>query len=347
MINNIPLSFEIIDSNKLNASGDISCVDFKGSGGRIWSGVQVEREDNGKPIFKYAKCARIKPEEEIYHFKKGSSLNNYCDCEIVEATEGKMICPQNKIMSTYYPLLNKASCCSPCYGKNGDLKASFPDGQCRWETKKPEIKDVSCPEGQLMKSFEINNLLSRVECCAPQLNGEYIDKHTTMMENCNNMELSEEECDEKIVGDLKDKCNKYGIRNCTLDEIKKVEDKCDKYGMKYYDTVTNNYKNTDSYLKCHTNNFDKLDQQCARNNINKCNFYELRDNNIDSVSSIKSDLINIDKIEDVFENKMKAIELKINISRILLFLFISIITVVLLVILLFIYKKHSNNENND
>lgn len=344
MSNTIHLSSEIIDNNKLNTNDGISCVNLSNSGGRIWAGIDIEREKDGMPIFKSAKCAHLKPEDEIYHFKKDSFLDNYCDCELVDTKEGKLSCPSNKMISTYYPLLNRATCCSPCSSDN-KLKTIFPDDQCKWETMKPEVKDVSCSPSQYMKSFEINKLLSKIECCTPQLTGEYLDEHNNNSKECNNMELDAEECNEKNVKNLMDKCNQYGIKTCNMNEIKRIEDKCDKYGMKYYDSTTNTYKNTDSYLSCHLENFDKLDQQCAKNNISNCNFYELRDNNIDSVTSMKSNFINIDKIEDIFETKFKAIETKIIISKILLFLFILIITIIVLIILFFIYKKHSNDEN--
>ena len=74
---NIPLQEDIMMTNKLNTSGDISCRDINNSGGRILSGVQIERTSDGKPGFLYGNCASVNPKNKVYKMNQDQYLNEY------------------------------------------------------------------------------------------------------------------------------------------------------------------------------------------------------------------------------------------------------------------------------
>lgn len=347
---NIPLQEDIMMSNKLNVSGDISCRDINNSGGRILAGVQIERTKDGKPGFLYGSCATVRPKKKIYKMREDQYLDQYCDCQLVDVENGRATCPNGTALSTYYPLLNKASCCSPCFD-GGKIKASFPSTNCQMITKDVKENDISCPAGQYAKSFEINNLLSKIECCTPDMTGEYLEKHNQLMNSCKLMGMAEEEmmeeCDPVEVEKLKSDCNKYGIleTECTKNKVLDVQAKCDQYGMRYWDPPTNSYKNPDSYINCHQGNFQKMDDECARKDIKVCNFENLKGYNYESLKELKNKLLNMDNIKKFINGEIKKVEKMVSFSNIILFTMISLLSLIIIivaVVYLFRGRKKTN-----
>ena len=303
------ISSNIVNSNKLNISSDISCKNNNGSGGRLWSGAQILRDDKGTPKIEYAQCGSINIEEDIYNLKKGTMLDNTCDCEMIDEKQGEMACPNGKYLSTYYPLLKKASCCSSCT-PDGKVKTSFKPDDCSIVFKDKNDKDISCPPNKFLRLLSVNQNNAKLDCCSPKLEGEQVEKHNILGEECKKMGLDRKSCTDENFANLKNKCKEYGIgiENCKVDEVLRVEQKCNVYGMKYFDSKDNKYKNTDSYLTCHADNFDKLDNYCKENSLNTCNFYNVRQSPITDVKVIKNDINNIDKIQDIYEKKLDNLE---------------------------------------
>ena len=336
------ISSNIVNSNALNVNSDISCKNGNGSGGRAWTGAEITRTGNGTPKIGYAKCGSISIEEDIYNLKKGTLLDNTCDCEMIVEKQGELLCPPGKFLNTYYPLLKKASCCTTCTD-DGKAKTSFGYDKCSFTFKTKNDTDLSCPPNKFLNSLSINQNNAKLNCCSPTLKGENIEKHVVNNEECKKVGIDQNLCNDDNLKDLKHKCKEYGIANCTQEEILKVEEKCNVYGMRYFDSANNKYKNTDSYLNCHVDNFDKLDNYCKENSMGTCNFYNMRQTPSSDINSIKNDIENIDKIQSIYEKKISNFE-NINAgkmfkNKIFVIIMSIICTLIVIALIYFILKQ--------
>lgn len=129
-------------------------------------------------------------------------------------------------------------------------------------------------------------------------------------DECKKMGIDSNKCTEENIKNLKNKCTEYGIgiENCTMGNMLGTEQKCNVYGMKYFDFNSNKYKNTDSYLSCHVDNFDKLDKYCEDNSLDTCNFYNMRQTPVSDMKVIKNDVSTMDKIQGIYEEKIDNLE---------------------------------------
>lgn len=302
----VQFSSDIVNSNILNKETDISCKNQDGSGGRIWSGFKYGRDETGYKI-EHAKCSNMKLEENVYNLQKGTELSNACDCEMIEGKNGSIECPNDKFLNTYYPLLKKGSCCKPCTS-DGKVKVTLDQKNCFPVVKGKDDVEASCPDKLFMKNMNFIGGTAKIECCATKFEGENVEKHNVVDDECTKMKIPKELCSNEFMNTLKNKCKEYGIAECDYETVRNVESKCNSYGMRYFDTLENRYKNTDSSVNCHVDNFNKLDDQCTRNEVKSCSVYNLRDGQTDNVISLKKDITNIDKIQGAYEEKLGTVE---------------------------------------
>jgi len=252
----------------------ITCTD-----GKIWSGFKISRNQQGEPSMQTAKCGNIVAQNDIYNLKKGDQLNNLCECEEINEKNGEFTCPSGKFITNYNPSAKKASCCILCNGDNS-VKGTYDPKDCNILFKDKNVLDVTCPDNTFLGSININSNNSKLSCCSPNFKNQTQSPQT---DNPN--------------------CKKYGLEQCNMDLIKSTEAKCQEYGMRYFDSTDNKYKNTDSYMDCHIDNFSKLENLCKEHNINPCNFYSLRQNQLTDIFKIKNDIGKIDAIQGIYEQK--------------------------------------------
>ena len=336
----IPTSPDIVDSNKLNTSNDITCKGVGDPGGKIWTGFQVTKNDKGEFIYDLAKCGNVRLNNNINELKKNTSLDNICECELIDAEPGYINCPAGKFINTYYPITKKVSCCKPCTFDN-KIKATNDSKTCLNIYKTKNDTNLTCPSDQYLKGFSLTPNTTKLDCCHIKLEGSAVEKQKILDENCKKMGLTNEKCNKENLNNMTKLCKLYGINECNEESLKNIEDKCNLYGMKYYDTKENKFKNTDSYITCHVDNFTKLDNSCKNDGIKECNFYNIKQKQINDINNLKQDISSINKIENEFEKEL--INLK-NIGSqyklpIIIFAVIICLLIIGLIIFIIIKKK--------
>lgn len=282
------------DANITNTA--INCSD-----GKIWSGFSLTRNQQGTPTIQIAKCGTF------------SNLNNVCDCEIVSEVNGDMHCPPGKFMTDYNSTTKKATCCLLC-DNNKTTKGTYDPKDCNFIFKDKSVANVACPDNTFLNSITVNSNNSKLSCCKPNINSPPQQEQPQTTTNINT-----------------DKCKKYGLETCSDELIKSTENKCAAYGMRYLDSIDNKYKNTDSYMDCHVDNFVKLDATCKDNSIAQCNFYNLKNKQSNDINTIKNNIEKIDAIQNIYEKKFNDLGLAGNktltITLIILGLLITIMAI--------------------
>jgi hypothetical protein len=322
---------EIVDSNKLNSNKDFSCKNDWNSEDRIWTGFQFQRNDKNEPVYEFIKCGNVKLENDFNEFKKDSLISKACDCELVDSTNGTIECPNGKFINTYNPSTKKTLCCKLCTTDNSLMVTNEPSGCASSYNSKNET-NLSCPKNQFLKGVAITPNTSKIECCQVKLEGDNLNKYKQLEEDCKKMGI--DKCEIDKVNDMKKYCKMYGISDCSKTTLQNVENKCGLYGMRYYDTSDNKFKNTDSYIDCHTDNFNKMDALCKNSDVTTCSFYNLRQKHVNDINNLKKDIENIDKVEDFFEKTVNELKkatsnykLPVVIFSIILFLLLIGLTV--------------------
>ena len=329
-------SSDVINSNKLNTTTDISCQNNDKTGGRVWSGFKFGGDNTGYKI-EFAKCSNLKLEEDAYNMQKGSELGSACDCEMVNEQNGLVNCPNDKFLSTYFPLLKQGSCCMPC-SADGKVKAGVDSGNCFPVTNSKDVTDVSCPDKTFIKNMQLIDGGSKLECCATKVSGAGVEKHNATNSNCASMKIPAELCSNEFSNTITAKCKEYGMANCDYESLREVESKCNTYGLRYLDTLTSKHQNTDSSVICHADNFDKLDSQCTKNGVSACSVYGLRDGQAGDVGSLKKDVVNIDKILGVMENSWVN---KVFGNKTIAIVILSVFIVILLAVVFLVITHNS------
>jgi hypothetical protein len=312
-----------VNNTDLNFSTDISCKGVENSGGKIISGFAFEKDNNAKYNIKTSNCANLKLATNVGDIKKGVVLDEVCDCEIVSINNNILTCPKNKFIKTYFPTLNKISCCSPCTN-NGTIKTEFNDDKCQDVLINPTTHIAMCPKDMFVSKIDLQN--SKISCCPPVIGGSYGQEIMKINEKCKQMGIDNNICmndSSNIVKRLEETCKKYGIKDedCKYNNIINFEKKCDTYGMKYTSIDGGQVKNPSSYLECHKNNFDDLDRFCTQNSITPCNWENIQIWKDNSNSNIKN-------LSGLFKNTKS----------------LWIIVVVILIILLIVFVCYKFNE---
>ena len=290
----------------------ISCND-----GKIWSGFLLTKGGQDQSAIQTAKCGNIVAQNDIYNLKKGDQLSNLCECEVISEKNGDISCPAGKFMTDYNSTTKKATCCMLCNNDN-TVKGTYDQKDCSIVFKDKNIVDVNCPNNNFLNSININSNNSKLSCCSPMLK-EYDRTGTTI------------QTETKIQTSSDIKCKEYGLEPCSAELIKSTEAKCNQYGMRYFDSVDNKYKNTDSHMVCHVDNFAKLDTECKDNSVSSCNVYNVRQNQLSDIKRIKTDIGNIDAIQNVYEKKFSDLGIAGNktltITLIILGLLVTIMAI--------------------
>src|SRR5690606_1081986 len=135
--------------------------------------------------------------------------------------------------------------------------------KCSFVFKNRTDKDQSCPNNTFLKSISITPTNTKLECCYPNFEGEAVKEAKEVNDECTTMGLDKDKCTVDQMKDMKNRCREYGTGpGCNLNSLQNLEKQCDSYGMRYFDSNENKYKNTDSYMVCHKDNFEKLDNYC-------------------------------------------------------------------------------------
>lgn len=303
-------------------SSIISCNN--GSNAGLWSGFTISNNS-----FQTAKCGSIQ------------SLNNTCDCVTVSGPN--VVCPNGKYISSYNNTTKQATCCGLCssdgktkmayeptscsvtFKNKGVNDISCPPGtllkevnvnsnntkmtccspKLQQETSQETIKHSSQEASHLHQEFGHNLHQEMNKNLHQEMNNNVSQElaYKTPIQEENVYKLQPTQAETAAQAEINKKCKKYGLDSCTADTINATEAKCNTYGMRYYDSTANKYQNTDSYLKCHNDNFDKLDNFCKQNNLQTCNFYTSRQQPLNNISQIQTDVGTLDKINGIYESK--------------------------------------------
>lgn len=258
-------NFDTVDTiinNKLNASSDITCSGAEIPGGKVFSGIYINKGLLGGNNMKYANCSDLKSLKKVGDLEKGGMLGNVCDCEMVNIKDGIIQCPLNKFLKAYYPSKKKGSCCTPCV--DSKLKTKYNDDFCQTIELSEGKENVMCPNGYYLSGVDLNK--RHIKCCKPELYGAKVVEKKENDEKC--MALGLDNCDD--YEKYKAKCNMYGLKNCHIDEIKDIENKCEKYGLRY-NKKDGSLINPHSNMICHESNIKYLDDFCDYRGIEECN----------------------------------------------------------------------------
>jgi|688.fasta_scaffold182766_2 hypothetical protein len=324
-MSDVIISSNTVENNKLNHE-EWSCTDVVNPNGRVWSGVGYNNTKN-------LQCSNIQLEQDLYDVKKGTQIDNYCDCEIINTTSNGFKCPSGKYISAIYPKSGKASCCNVC-DVDKKIKTYYDDSDCSVVVNNgsnPNNKSIMCSPNSFITSVKELRPGVEVGCCKPKFKSTnqsiqnpppvqpaqtptplpvqpQQNASSLLNDQCKKYNITQDNCNENNIKSLQDRCKEYGIDNCNNDELRKIEQQCNGYGMRYFDSIDNRYKNTDSYINCHVDNFQKLDQTCKDNSLDTCNFYNINRNQQDGLNEIKTNIVTIDKIQDIYENKISNLE---------------------------------------
>jgi len=244
--------------------------------GQIWTGTKLAPDQTGNLKISTPNCGKVVLNEDMNTFKRGQEINGLCNCEMVNEANQGINCPNGKFMRTYYPLLKQALCCSPCMA-NGELRAAYDSANCREVFKNPTDTNLTCPNNNFLQGLNFTKLNTKLNCCYPKFEGQIKTQVDEMKGHCTKMGIQEQECNETVLNNMNKYCKEYGISSdeCTRSNLNNVLANCDAYGLRYFDPVSGVYKNTDSYMTCHVNNFQKLDDQCQARGVTDCNWYTL------------------------------------------------------------------------
>ena len=170
----------------------------------------------------------------------------------------------------------------PIYGPPTIVNASENINSCDCELHDIVDNQVICPKNKFVNTKY--PLIDKVLCCSPCKVKPPLSKD--LAEKCSKYGLRE--CSEENVEGLESDLKKYGLEEQTGESIRNFYNKCDRYGLKYYDRINNRMKNSDSYLECSVDNFNKMDNICKNDGIpqGQCNWYNVHGKNI---SDLKND----------------------------------------------------------
>lgn len=336
-MSSIMVSSDVVNSNNLNQEKtNITCKNQDNTSGRVWSGFKF---NNNK--IEHAKCGNLKLNSNVHNIPKGTELTRTCDCEMTAPKNGSVTCPNGKFLSTYYPDLKKGLCCSPCT-VDGSVKAVVDEKNCYPVIKSKNIKDVSCPSQMFIRSGSVTKTGSMLSCCGTKLKGSPVDIQESLNHQCDKMKIPRELCSNNLMNKLEGKCTEYGITDCNYENVRNTENKCNSYGMRYFDTIENKYKNTDSSIQCHVDNFDKLDKECNQNNVQQCNVYNIKEQQANNITSLQQDVVNIDSVLEAQENTILN---KVFGNNIFLCISLILCLIILGVIIYFVIKNNFLNNN--
>jgi len=264
-----------------------------------WMGFQFTRGQNNSLSYSTAKYGNIK-------LANGELVNNISDCEYIEPKNGTLECPDGKFIAGYDQVNNKFMCCK--ISTSDQIYANPVNCESFYHPK--EVTDLKCPDNKFLRRFVITPNTSMIECCAINVDRSPVTK--------------------EIMG----LCKTYGVNNCTKDSLKNTTDMCQKFGMRYYDVDEMRYKNTDSYMNCHVDNFDKLQDNCKKKGLQECSFYNLKNKDDHDLENVKESIISIDQIEGRLE-KSFLVEYKVAILA-----FGSIILLLMVILIIYIIMKN-------
>ena len=263
------LSAGNITTNKPNISekdNSISCdVSFNG----INVIPQKSKKNKTLNTITASSCADVIINKALEDFPVGTSLDQNCACEITNLDEGTAECPDNKFIKTYYPEEKKVKCCSAC---TGDLKTEYDKKNCsdvivKINKRDPDaITSVQCPANNFMKSFNVTENTVKINCCYPEIGGNYAAKLKLQQNKCSNLGITD--CTRENLKNYEDFCKRYGLKECSKDNIIHFKDKCNDAKLSYINT-DNTTVNPESEKVCHSNIINKriINKSTFRNNF--------------------------------------------------------------------------------
>lgn len=257
---------DIVNNFQTAANDEITCKGIEDEG-RAIEGVEITNDK--KPKIKSAKCAQMKVIKDIYNVKKDTKFSKSCDCELVSAVNGKIVCPANKFLMTVHPGLDKGVCCKPCTTDNSLKLSASNVCEERVINRLGQKLETQCPKGGLVKEAQIMPNGIKVECCNPATEGEAHDKDNAMQEECTALNV-QAECNQKSIDEIKNKCVKYQVDNCKFDTVHELEAKCLMMGLDTMDMINANPTNM-----CSSTNVSKLEQNCINLKVGTCTISNL------------------------------------------------------------------------
>jgi hypothetical protein len=248
----------------LNLNSDISCRGIENEGGKVMSGLRIQKKNNKQQIVA-SSCSGLNtdPNKPLVGLNN-TDLNNVCNCSIVNMVNSNITCPKNKYMRTYYPLLGKASCCTPC---NDNITVEYDNDNCTDIYGNATDELLKCPEDSYVTGIYLTQNTRKLKCCKPHLSGKLVDKYYEMNKRCDELDISP--CSAELITNRKLECSRGGLDVCNEQTLNGFRNKCNKYGMRY-EREDGNIINPSSKYICHNDTFAKLDKLCDDRDINDC-----------------------------------------------------------------------------
>lgn len=314
-MSNISISQPISNIN-LNANPNHSCSADDGQSGFVWNGIIFKDKKGGFNDINNVNCSRISATTPLGDY----NLDNVCECQMVNAINGKLECPKGKFLRNYHPDLKKGTCCAPCTSDQKKV-IDYSSTDCMFVKKSLDDNSLTCPNNKLVRSLICDGIGTELECCEPRIRDDLITKSP-------NSEISTS-------------CKELGLMPCEPEKLKEVYGKCDAYGMKYYNSNDKTIHNPESFMSCHTSNFEKLEEMCAQNNISPCNVSGLVTSFLSKLGALNT---KIDTNQEENLQKFNNLERKINEPKPEIIAIIVTIIVFLMLVMVFVTLKIKDME---
>ena len=138
-------------------SSSVSCAESDVINNKLWNSIKSQ------PLL--AQCGSV---------NKSSTQNvSLCDCQLIDTKSGKINCPANKFLSSYYPLANSAKCCSLC--DQNKVNRTDENTCVSIYQKSTANKDITCPNNKFIKDIHLDPKAARssINCCNVEFTPEF------------------------------------------------------------------------------------------------------------------------------------------------------------------------------
>lgn len=302
--------------------------------GDYWLGIKNVKNNQIGNI----NCGSAVLNDNVNGVKKGTKIDDSCDCEDVTITSNTVTCPLGKFLVDYRPLQKKAKCCSICT-KDKTIKSNVDVKKCNnmfFKTSEP----ANCPPQNFVRGLSLTDNTTKLECCSPSfISSTTTPKETDEMKmSCDKLGLQDNNCKQNNVKDLIKKCNELGLGICNVSSVNEIQNKCGEYGFRYIDDNDKVVNSFSPYI-CHIDNFGKLEKECMLYGVKECTIENLTNAQKTFVKVLQTDIDNMNKIQEIYYKKLDSFLLKSMLNNPYLASFIFFILLTLIIIITSIIIK--------
>jgi hypothetical protein len=232
-----------------------------------------------------------------------------CGCKIIKNNDNTLKCPEGKFLRSYYPLLKKGVCCSPCT-QNENIIVGVDKKNCysiqNNSMSTEHETELKCRDNHYINEIHMGDKSIKGQCCPPKLGGNYADEQHKLEKKCDNYGL--DNCNKKNIEEIDKYCKQYDVKNCTNENLNNIEAECKKLGMRVYDRKNGNYFNADSFMECSSENVENLTRLCKQEGIEKCNWTKVKEVTKDDINNINKTVEIINDIQEIYGKKINSLE---------------------------------------